>query len=349
MSDTETYAEVNHAQLVQEKAKQQVSSLKEKHKPLVTNIYTADPSAHVFEGKIYVYPSHDIESDSEINDNGDQYNMRDYHVLSVNANTGEGTDHGVALSLDEVPWANKQLWAPDAAHCQGTYYLFFPARDQHNIFRIGVATSRSPAGPFTAEPDYLPGTFSIDPAVFEDDDGSYYLYFGGLWGGQLENWETEQFVENPQTKAADALALPSKVAKLNSSLLALDEPPRDIVVLDESGNPIKSGDNERRFFEASWVHKHNGLYYFSYSTGDTHKIVYATGNSPYGPFTYRGILLNPVLGWTNHHSIAEFEDKWYLFYHDSTLSGGCSHLRCVKMAEIHHNPDGTITNVNAYE
>ena len=107
-----------------------------------------------------------------------------------------------------------------------------------------------------------------------------------------------------------------------------------MVILDEKGKPLTAGDNKRRFFEASWMHKYRGKYYFSYSTGDTHFIVYATGDSPYGPFTYEGKILKPVLGWTNHHSIVEFKGKWYLFYHDTQLSGGQTHLRNVKVVEL---------------
>ena len=96
------------------------------------------------------------------------------------------------------------------------------------------------------------------------------------------------------------------------------------------------------------MHKYNGKYYFSYSTGDTHKIVYGTGDSPYGPFTYQGCILTPVLGWTTHHSIVQFKEKWYLFYHDCQLSGGETHLRNIKMAELFYNPDGTIQTINPY-
>lgn len=97
------------------------------------------------------------------------------------------------------------------------------------------------------------------------------------------------------------------------------------------------------------MHRYGGTYYFSYSTGDTHFIVYATGDSPYGPFTYRGRVLEPVLGWTNHHSIVEFKGKWYLFYHDSQLSGGKTHLRNVKVVEVKHGPDGLIETIDAYK
>src|SRR5690606_37543511 len=128
--------------------------------------------------------------------------------------------------------------------------------------------------------------------------------------------------------------------------LSFDEDLKDVQILDENGDPLTVGDNERRFFEAAWVHQYNDKYYLSYSTGDTHYISYATGDSPYGPFTYQGVILNPVIGWTNHHSIVEFEGKWYLFYHDTELSGGQTHLRNIKVTELTHNPDGSIETIN---
>lgn len=132
-------------------------------------------------------------------------------------------------------------------------------------------------------------------------------------------------------------------------MLSFDEKPRDVQILDKDGKTLTHGDNSRRFFEAAWMHKHNGKYYFSYSTGDTHNIVYAVGDNPYGPFTYQGVILEPVLGWTSQHSIVEFQSKWYLFYHDSSLSGGQTHLRSVKVTELHYNADGTIKTLSAFE
>ena len=114
------------------------------------------------------------------------------------------------------------------------------------------------------------------------------------------------------------------------------------------GKPLLAGDNERRFFEASWLHKYQGKYYFSYSTGDTHFICYATGDSPYGPFTYQGRILEPVVGWTSHHSICELNGDWYLFYHDSVLSKGVTHLRSVKMAPLQHDAQGRIRTLLPY-
>lgn len=318
--------------------------------PLISTLYTADPSAHVFQDRLYVYPSHDIDAGIRPDDLGSHFAMRDYHVLSMDAVGGPVTDHGIILDLSEVPWAKGQLWAPDAAERNGKYFLYFPAKDRDGVFRIGAASSTRPEGPFRAESTPIRGTFSIDPAVFLDSDGAHYLYFGGIWGGQLQRWKSGSYraTDEAQPRPSDP-ALTPKVARLSPAMLELDEPVRDVLIVDEQGTPLTSGDTKRRFFEASFVHKYDGTYYFSYSTGDTHLIAYATSTSPYGPFTYRGTLLEPVLGWTNHHSIVEFQGKWYLFYHDCELSHGQTHLRNVKVMELHHEADGSIRPMSAFK
>lgn len=315
--------------------------------PFVSHIFTADPSAHVFNGRLYIYPSHDVETTEPDNDNGDQYDMNDYHVISMDTMGGPVTDHGVALTASDVPWVSKQMWAPDAATKDGKYFLYFPARDKEGIFRIGVAEGDEPEGPFIPDPEPIPGSYSIDPATFVDDDGEAYLYVGGLWGGQLQCWTSGKFdasKSGPQEPSGDVPSLMPVVGKLNADMRTFAGPTQDLVLLaPETGEPIKADDHDRRFFEAAWMHKHNGTYYFSYSTGDTHYLVYAMGSSPTGPFTYAGRILEPVVGWTTHHSIAEFQGKWYLFYHDSTLSSGKNHLRCSKAREIFYDKDGKIT------
>ncbi|MBT2759550.1 glycoside hydrolase family 43 protein [Mesobacillus foraminis] len=319
------------------------------NEPLVKHIYTADPSAHVFDGKIYIYPSHDIDHDGPTNDNGDQYAMEDYHVLSLDGFDSPCVDHGEVLHLKDIPWAKQQLWAPDAAFKNNTYYLFFPARDHDGIFRLGVATSPNPAGPFTPQENYIPGSFSIDPAVLVDDDNRAFIYFGGLWGGQLEKWQTGSFIPDAEGPAESEPALGPRFAELSEDMLTFKEDPKEISIVDESGQPILAGDEERRFFEGPWVHKYNGYYYLSYSTGTTHCIVYAMSKNPEGPYVYKGKILTPVLGWTTHHSIVQFEDKWYLFYHDSSLSGGVNHKRSVKFTELKYNEDGTIQTIDPYK
>jgi len=276
--------------------------------------------------------------------------MRDYHVFSMDSieGTGKVVDHGIALDIKDVPWAGRQMWAPDAAEKGGRYYLYFPVKDKQDVFRIGAAVGTAPQGPFKAQPEPMKGTYSIDPCVFKDTDGQYYMYFGGIWGGQLQRWASGSYVQKDVYPAKDQPALSAKVARLGADMTSLAESPRDLVLLDETGKRLLAGDNGRRFFEASWLHQYNGTYYFSYSTGDTHNIMYATGRSPYGPFTVRGKVLEPVLGWTNHHSIVEFKGKWYLFYHDSQKSGGQTHLRNIKVTELKYRPDGTIETIDAY-
>lgn len=315
--------------------------------PLVSHIYTADPSAHVFAGRIYIYPSHDTATGTPENDNGDHFNMMDYHILSMDSVGGKITNHGVALSIKDIPWAGRQLWAPDAAYANVTYYLYFPVKDKADIFRIGVATSHKPEGPFKAEQQPIKGSYSIDPSVFKDKDGTHYMYFGGIWGGQLQRWNNNQHDPNGQLRKAGEPAILPRVVKLAKDMKSFAEPVRELQLFDKNGKLFTEGDNEKRFFEGSWVHYYNRKYYLSYSTGDTHNLVYATADNPYGPFTYQGIILPPVQGWTTHHSIIEKDGKWWLFYHDIQLSGK-THLRNVKVTELKYNDDGSIQTIEPY-
>lgn len=316
--------------------------------PLVTHIYTADPSAHVFEGKLYVYCSHDIEGGVAFNDDGAHFCMEDYHVLSMDSPDGPATDCGLALHVSEVPWAERQMWAPDAAYRNGRYYLYFPAKTAEGVFRIGVAVGERPAGPFTPQPRPIDGAYSIDPSVFADDDGEHYLLFGGIWGGQLQKYRDNAYDAGNEEPRDDEPALGPRIARLRTDMLELDEPTREVQILDEQGRPLRADDHNRRYFEGPWLHKYEGRYYLSYSTGNTHLLCYAVGDNPYGPFTYQGQVLRPVVGWTTHHSICEYEGRWYLFYHDSLLSGGVTHLRSVKMVELQHDAEGHIVPIDPY-
>lgn len=312
--------------------------------PLISDIYTADPSAHVFEGKIYIYPSHDISTGTAENDNGDHFDMKDYHILSMDSIGGKVTDHGLGLDIKDIPWAGRQLWAPDAAFKNGTYYLYFPVKDKKDVFRIGVATAKSPAGPFLAQPQPISGSFSIDPAVFTDDDGKSYLYFGGIWGGQLQRWNNGVYDANgskTDSQKEEQPAISARVAVLSKDMLSFDGSVKEVKIVDKEGKELLTKDHDRRFFEGAYMHKYNGKYYFTYSTGDTHYLASAIGDSPLGPFTYQGTFMNPVQGWTTHHSIVEVKGKWWIFYHDTELSNK-THLRNIKVTELKHNPDGTL-------
>lgn len=319
--------------------------MKKEERYLFPADYMADPSVHVFNGRLYIYPSHDRESGIPENDNGDHFDMNDYHVLSTDdVMKGEIVDHGVALKVADIPWAGRQLWDCDIACKDGKYYLYFPLKDRNDIFRMGVAISDKPEGPFIPQPDPIRGSYSIDAAVFRDDDGSYYMYFGGIWGGQLQRYRDNKAIENPCLPADNEPALPSRVVKLSDDMLEFAEEPRPVIVLGEDGKPLFAGD-PHRFFEASWMHKYKGKYYFSYSTGDTHLLCYAVGDNPYGPFTYQGVILTPVVGWTTHHSIAEYKGKWYLFHHDCVPSGGKAWLRSLKVVELEYDEEGKIQTI----
>lgn len=310
---------------------------------LDTADFAADPAAHVFDGKIHVYCTRDWASPITDHTDGNHYDMREYSHFTVDPLGGEVVRTDSILLLEQVPWAARQLWACDVARKDGRYYLYLPAKDHAGVFRIGAAVADRPEGPFIADPEPMAGTYSIDPAVFEDR-GAFYLCFGGLQGGQLQNYRDNKPLKKGRIPAAGRPALCARIARLSDDMHSLAETPRPVVVLDAQGKPLKAGD-PHRFFEAAWLHKHGDTYYFSYSTGTTHTICYATGDNPYGPFTYRGVVLTPVVGWTTHHSICAFQGRWYLFFHDAALSGGVSSLRSARYCELVHNPDGTIAAV----
>ena len=257
-------------------------------------MYTADPRAHVFEGRIYVYPSHDIDAGMPENDEGDHFDMRDYHVISMDEVGGEVVDHGVALSVEDIPWAGRQLWSNDAAYKDGTYYMYFPLKDRSDVFRIGVATSRSPAGPFRRSPSRSPAASASTRACSATTTAHTTCTSADCGAGSSSAGASGTYDATvPRDPMDEGPALGPRVVRLSDDMKHFAEPVREIRIVDENGEPLGQQDRERRFFEASWMHKYRGTYYFSYSTGDTHLLVYATGDNPYGPFTYRGVILTP--------------------------------------------------------
>ena len=312
--------------------------------PLVKDIYTADPSAHVFAGKLYIYPSHDLENNIKYDNIGSQFDMQDYHVFSITDFNSPIKDHGEVLNVKNVSWAKKQFWAPDAAYKNNTYYLYFPAKDAKGIFRIGVATSKKPYGPFVAQKQPVKGSYSMDPAVFVDDDRKAYMYFGGLMGGQLQCWTTGKYQANAKLPGQKDPIIGPRIARLKNNMLKFAEPVKEIKILKKNGKTVTMSDGMQMFFEGPWMHKYKGKYYLSYSTGFTRLLVYAISDNPYGPFTWQGVILTPVTGWTTHHSIVKYKNKWYLFYHRAD-SEQKMHLRRMCYVELQYNNDGTIKQV----
>lgn len=284
--------------------------------PLITNQYTADPTARVFEGKVYLYPSHDILATPGHGRVG-WFCMEDYHVFS-SANLTDWTDHGVIVSQKTVPWADSaaySMWAPDCIYRNGKYYFYFPttARGAANGrgFAVGVAIADKPYGPFKPEPEPIKGLHGIDPNVFIDKDGQAYIYWaqGNIYG-----------------------------AKLKDNMLELASDP---VVLGEL--PAKG------LKEGPYLFERKGIYYLTYPhvAEKTERLEYATSNSPMGPFKFAGVIMDESASgcWTNHHSFIQFKNQWYLFYHNDDLSPKFDKARSVRADSLSFNDDGSIRKV----
>jgi hypothetical protein len=308
--------------------------------PLLPDIYTADPSAHVIDGKLYVFCSADDPKENYKDPNEMHFLMTRYRIMSFNDDLSQVTNNGDILPLTSVPWADKQLWAPDATCKDHKCILYFPAKAKDGKFRIGAAISASgPAGPYEAQQNYMEGTYSVDPAVFDDDDGSRWMVWGGEWGGQLENWPNNEWDAGAQRPTSGPCMLP-RIAKLKADMLEIEDVQK-IPIVDSDGKEIQASDFDRKFFEAPWIHKVRSKYYLSYSTGQSHLLVYATAEKIAGPYTFQGKLLSPPEGWTTHHSIVQYKDKTYLFYHDS-VSSGETNLRQVKFQPLEYEAGGRI-------
>jgi Glycosyl hydrolases family 43 len=173
------------------------------------------------------------------------------------------------------------------------------------------------------------------------------MCFGGIWGGQLQKYRDNSYAAENVEPPVDAPALGPRIARLSADMKQFEEAPREITILDETGKPLLAGDHARRYFEGPWLHKYRGLYYLSYSTGNTHLLCHAIADNPYGPYTYQGVILTPVIGWTTHHSIVEFDGKWWLFYHDAILSGA-THLRCIKLTQLRYDAQDRIVTLHPY-
>jgi len=284
--------------------------------PIITTQYTADPTARVFNGKIYLYPSHDILA-TPGKGRVSWFCMEDYHVFS-SSNLIDWTDHGVIVSQDKVPWVKPDsysMWAPDCVFANGKYYFYFPSTPRDSTygkgFAIGVAIADKPEGPFVPQPEPVKNVHGIDPNVFIDKDGQAYLYWaqGNIYA-----------------------------ARLKENMLELASEP---VILQEL--PAKG------LKEGPFLFERNGIYYLTYPhvRNKTECLEYATGDNPMGPFTVKGVIMDesPTGCWTNHQSIVQFKDQWYLFYHHNDLSPHFDKSRSVRIDSLFFNGDGTIQKV----
>ncbi|MDH6304687.1 oligosaccharide reducing-end xylanase [Parabacteroides sp. PF5-5] len=280
--------------------------------PIIRDQFTADPTARVFDGKMYVYSSHDIPS--PIERLKEWFCMADYHVFSSD-NLTDWKDHGVILSQERVPWVQPDsysMWAPDCVYKDGTYYFYFPSapRGVEKGFAIGVATSDKPEGPFMPQMRAIEGVQGIDPCVLIDRDGQAYIYWSGR--GMF-------------------------MAKLKDNMLELASEPVSVTGLPEG------------FKEGPFVFERKGKYYYTFPWVEdkTETLAYAMGDSPMGPFEFKGLIMDqwPSECWTNHHSIVEYQGQWYLFYHHNDYSPQFDKNRSVRIDSLFFNADGTIRKV----
>ena len=282
--------------------------------PIITGQFTADPTARVFEGKIYMYPSHDIPSVITHHDGSAWFSMPDYHVFS-SEDLASWTDHGVILRQEDVPWGKPDayaMWAPDCVQKDGKYYFYFPDAPAAGWgFGIGVAVSDNPEGPFTPQQKPIEGVVGIDPCVLVDDDGKAYIYWSGM--------------------GLRGCRLADNMLELEGEQVRLDE-------------PLPEG-----FKEGPFAFKHKGKYYLTYPwvRKDTEALAYAMSDNPLGPFEYKGIIMkeSPTGCWTNHHSLVEYKGEWYLFYHHNDYSPHFDKNRSARIDRVFFNDDGTIQEV----
>jgi beta-xylosidase len=280
--------------------------------PLIRDQFSADPTARVFEGKLYLYPSHDIPTPPG-KGRANWFCMEDYHVFS-SENLVDWKDHGVIVSQSSVEWADPNgyaMWAPDCVFKNGKYYFYFPAAAREKGFRIGVATADRPFGPFKPEAKAIEGVRGIDPSVLVAKDGTSYIYYS----------MNKIFV-----------------AKLKDNMLELASEPQVIDNLPTKG-----------LLEGPFVFERNGTYYLTYPhvENKTERLEYAISKSPMGPFQPAGVIMDESASgcWTNHQSIVEYKGQWYLFYHDKDLSPGFDKNRSVRADRLFFKADGTIQKV----
>ena len=294
--------------------------------PIIRDQFTADPTARVFNGKVYLYPSHDIVPPA--GQRQDWFCMEDYHVFS-SENLTDWTDHGVIVTQNKVPWVRPDsysMWAPDCIERNGKYYFYFPSAPMDGRgFGIGVAIADSPEGPFICQPEPIKGVNGIDPCVLQASDGNAYLFWGA-----------------------------GRCAKLKDNMIEIAD--------DTPTEKVKWGDREfemrgvnclkdlpNRQAEGPFAFEYNGNYYLTYPyvRENTEVLGYGMSKNPMGPYEYKGLIMPEHENgcWTNHHSIVNYKGQWYLFYHQNAFSPRDDKRRSVQIDKLYFNPDGTIQEV----
>ena len=294
--------------------------------PVIKGLYSADPTARVFEGKVWLYPSHDIISPVE--PERKWFCMEDYHAFS-SEDLVHWTDHGVIVTQNKVPWVKPDsysMWAPDCVEKDGKYYFYFPSAPKSGFgFAIGVAVADSPAGPFIPEPEPIQGVNGIDPCVLQASDGNAYLFWGNGRCAKLKPNMKELADDNPKTTV--------KWGNREMEMIGV--------------NCLEGLPNRQA--EGPFAFEYNGNYYLTYPyvRETTEVLAYAMSKNPMGPYEYKGTIMEKSVNecWTNHHSFVQYKGEWYLFYHHNDYSPTFDKNRSVRIDKVRFNPDGTIEQV----
>ena len=293
--------------------------------PIIRDQFTADPTARVFNDKVYLYPSHDIMPPE--GQRQDWFCMEDYHVFS-SENLTDWTDHGVIVTQNKVPWVRPNsysMWAPDCVYRNGKYYFYFPAGAEGRGFGVGVAIADNPEGPFIPEPEPIKGINGIDPCVLLASDGNAYIFWGAGRCAKLK--------DNMKEIADDT---PSETVKWGDREFEM-----------KGVNCLK--DLPSRQAEGPFAFEYNGNYYLTYPyvRENTEVLGYAMSKNPMGPYEYKGLIMAEHDNgcWTNHHSIINYKGQWYLFYHRNWFSPRDDKRRSACIEKLFFNPDGTIQEV----
>jgi hypothetical protein len=290
-----------------------ISTIANSQNPIIRDQFSADPTAKIFNGKVYLFPSHDIPAPGSF-PRKDWFCMEDYHVFS-SSNLTDWTDHGVIVSQDKVDWVNAttySMWAPDCIERNGKYYFYFPANIKTGRgFGIGVAIADKPEGPYVPQKEPIANVRGIDPSVFIDKDGQAYIYYS--------------------LNRIFAAKLKDNMTELASEPVVLGDLPTKGLV------------------EGPFFFERNGIYYLTYPHVENkiERLEYAIGDNPLGPFKVTGVIMDetPMGTWTNHHSLVQYNGQWYLFYHQSAYSPKFDKNRSVCIDSLFFNEDGTIRKV----
>ncbi|KAF4982261.1 hypothetical protein FDECE_17550 [Fusarium decemcellulare] len=283
--------------------------------PVVQTVYTADPAPLVHDGRVWLFTGHD-------EDNSTNFNMRDWRLFSTD-DMANWQHHGVVMSLDTFSWASENAWAGHVIARNSRFYFYVPVTnsDTGNM-AIGVGVADKITGPYAdALGRPLVENGEIDPAIFIDDDGQAYMYWG-----------------NPNLSY---VLLNEDMISYSGEVVQVELTPASFGL--RTNHPTR----ETMYEEGPWLYKRSGLYYMIFAADCCQEnLQYSTGPSATGAWTYQGILMDRQgSSFTNHAGVVHFQDQDYLFYHNGALPGGGGFTRSVCVEALAYGSNGEIQQI----